>query len=494
MIYSYRQNFTPSTMYSSNYGEQLLYTYFTLYNNINNKNVLTNVLYADIVPISDKLLQTVQSNPQAILSKMTEKCSDSMYNSYENILLTDKITNNELFVEKLKDYDSNAELIKEAILDEFGISKADADKINDREFIGNLFLIIIIKAIVDKKPDQYIKYCIYNYLEVFNAQLFNNGICDILSSIFIKNALTRINHARIHNILEFRTYYMNQFKHLITDDSLIKLNEYLQHLEKSIIREHNKLLSNNPFYQMLFNMYDENILDINSKPDKYEATLYFLKRNHALNKFIINQFSKMPTKVIEKRYGEACGFFKENGTSAPFRLNEELFKQFYNLFDEDIKNKYNDKRNDYESYEYKYNIYHSYCVKKIIEWLGKHNNYKVQTYNDMTSLHTILSNYIEIKYREEEEKNDEEDENENNNENEEEANDEEDENENNYNENNNNEDSDTIYIFTLSYNRIDIEIEEALIDGMRQCIKDVYKDNKINENYIGDEKKLRVML
>ena len=113
MIYSYRQNFTPSTMYSSNYGEQLLYTYFTLYNNINNKNVLTNVLYADIVPISDKLLQTVQSNPQAILSKMTEKCSDSMYNSYENILLTDKITNNELFVEKLKDYDSNAELIKE---------------------------------------------------------------------------------------------------------------------------------------------------------------------------------------------------------------------------------------------------------------------------------------------------------------------------------------------------------------------------------------------
>ena len=375
----------------------LINIYLNIYSNIINPSSLSNILSTEIVPLSNQILSLIQTNPEQILAQLTSTCNDKIYDYFSEFVFENDLYEDVDFIKKLPTFEYDPEEFQREILGEFGIANDESDKIHPKLLAANLLLIILVKAIDEGKPDRYIKFLIYIYLTKFRTQSFNDGICFILSSIFVKNALIRIKQTNIENVVDFRNCYISQFEPVTKMCPSILINEYPDKDDFLLKLDHDRLLTANSFYQILFNEYDSNNRKFNEIKDKYDATLYFLKREHAFNKFIIEQFSNTSLDRIEEKYDDVCDFMLKHVYMLPFKLDDELFKQFYELMSDNFKNNNNyfDNMNNYNIYEADYQ---SICYRMIMEYFGTKERCGIYMYDAIASMNKFLSNYIIVFY------------------------------------------------------------------------------------------------
>ena len=338
------QNYkNSSTSYENN--AELVSTYLSIYTSINpDSSMLT---FSAGIANASNLLSTVDDNSKLLPfldSSYLEQSKNYIYNicnKFDFSLTGKKISKydfkdlvseikpeDELYtLFYLKDIDKCKELLPKL----FGniniqtLSKEDIENI-----LSNTLLIIIAKAIQDKKHKWFIQLLAYVYLISFSAQWGpdNEGICYVLSTIFVRNALSRFNHTHITNIIELREAYFNQFRPIIATCPFIDFNEPTD--ENFIKTKENELKLNNPFYQMIFNDYDVDMIDFrNGYDDQDSAILYLLKRERAFFKFLREQFKNRESE-IQVKYDECCDLIIESGFETPFKLKDDLFVLYCN--------------------------------------------------------------------------------------------------------------------------------------------------------------------
>ena len=434
---------SPLSPYASN--QNLISTYLTIYTKTIDFSSAAKILSADTLT-STILLDLVKNEPHKLTSFMTLSFIDKVEEYFNNLCLKyfENIpTNNNEIDPKIFEniYTSIPENDKNIFVN---LSKNDTtnqlmsqflsnttnkqdiiDSVDNINYLSNILLILIVKSIAYNKNPYYIQMLIFLYLCNFGAQTSMNsgGICYVLASVFCRNALSRITGTPITNMKELREIYFNQFNKIIQNNPLIQLNEFTNN--NYIEYKENILKQNNPFYQCLFNTYDVNMTKLREGFDnKNDAILYILKREKVFYQFLREQFKNRESEFAQK-YDDITLLLRTSGLESPFKLNDNLFKQFYYKFTEfytlyaknltRIPDAYDDDVNRYKHYDnvddYDRTVksrsngsilhrvfLHGFCMLNKLRDTRNNGScpYKFDTYNGELSTNKILSKFITI--------------------------------------------------------------------------------------------------
>ena len=438
LIYNY--NNQPSFVKSN---KELISTYLSLYTKTVNPSSCIDLLSTDVI-YSSKLLDLVSNDPNKLISLTSTTFINKAYNyfndhhfpKFENINANDDLGWIE-FQKTVKSIQNNPKLVHPFWLSKKPVSttmlkiflsqitkdNTIINSIDNKLFLSNILLILITKAIAENKNKYQIHYLIYIYLYNFQAQAIgdSDGICLALSTVLYKNALSRFTGTPITNMKELREIYFNQFSEIVKNCPLIQLNELTN--DDYIEYNDHKFLNNNPFYQMIFNEYDISMTKFRVIEDEYKAIQYFIKREQSYYRFLREQFIHNENELRPK-YNEFSILVRASCIETPFRLNDNLFKQFYDEFFKLIRgygkfqydsgiNVYNhyDNVDDYVPTEklrsngylavnniltgFKY-VNSTINTKQDETINNNHQPYKFETYNGKTSMHKILSQFVKI--------------------------------------------------------------------------------------------------
>mgnify|MGYP001074357990 CR=1 FL=1 len=393
-------------------NKNLIPIYLSLYTKITNTDPFSNLLTAEQIANSKPFLQFVQDHPKRVLSKITSKIIYEAEKYFDKIIgiiryINEDIDNytfhfNDRIRKNVKIYfdDNDLDKAKTEILTKAKISANVINSINSKLFISSLLLILIVKAIDNWTSKPHIQALIYIYLVNFRHNAYGvKNISFILSNLFVKNALTRINHESIPNMLTFKQDYFEQFKPIVEQFPFIQLQNAL-FPDEHFITEHERLMQTNPLYQVLFNSYDTDRLDYRTFMDNYEAIIYYIKREQALNNSLLDCFNNSTPEQLKQYHNEIYKLITRDAQFyRPFRLSNEMFKQLYDLLPASIKQKlaYSDNMNDYVNNSYNlelrfwYQDFMKYCKDKDV-------CDKFITYDSILSYHKFMSRFIMLKF------------------------------------------------------------------------------------------------